>query len=340
MRERDWYQRLAELHTLIVPRYQALGLPIPDYQDLQHQICEYHKYAQIKRGLKTRLKREYKPPKPPKPAKPAKPVKAKRARKAAAVAAETASAVIAEAVTAPTTEADTLPTVSASATTAPATIAAESTPAVAQIDSGNFEKEYVFPRAENTKSSTDNEPENPNQKPITHQIDFAAETLPPALLPLTTLLRWVCWRWEWRVSKEGEGKWTKPPLQPDNGRYAKNNDPSTWGTYDDAVKRVISGGADGIGLCLFDIAIGAVDLDDCRDPVTGVISDWAHKLMRRAPAGTYCEVTVSGAGLRLIGSAFGPEMHRKFPAGDGKGSFELYRNTARYITMSGRVFDA
>jgi RecA-family ATPase len=77
MRERDWYMRLTELHALIVPMYQARGLPIPDFQDLQHQLCEYHKYAQIKRGLKTRLKREY---------KPAVPAKTKRGKKASSEA--------------------------------------------------------------------------------------------------------------------------------------------------------------------------------------------------------------------------------------------------------------
>jgi RecA-family ATPase len=61
MRERDWYLRLAELHALVTPLYQERGLSIPDFQDLQHQLCEYHKYAQIRRGLKQRLKREYTP---------------------------------------------------------------------------------------------------------------------------------------------------------------------------------------------------------------------------------------------------------------------------------------
>jgi hypothetical protein len=54
LRERDWYLRLAELHALITPIYQANGLPIPDFQDLQNQLCEFSKYWSIKSGLKTR----------------------------------------------------------------------------------------------------------------------------------------------------------------------------------------------------------------------------------------------------------------------------------------------
>jgi DNA polymerase I-like protein with 3'-5' exonuclease and polymerase domains len=179
------------------------------------------------------------------------------------------------------------------------------------------------------------------RKPKTYQIDFAKESLPAALIPLTTQPRWVCWRWEWRTDKQGNGKWTKPPIQPSSGfpAYARNNDPSTWGTYTEAVQRVIDGGADGIGFCLLKSDVAAVDLDHCCDVTTRAIADWAQGLTDRAPENTYCELTVSGTGLRLIGLGTGYELHRKFPASDGKGAFELYRNTARYITVSGIALD-
>jgi hypothetical protein len=142
----------------------------------------------------------------------------------------------------------------------------------------------------------------------------------------------VCWRWEWR-----NGRWTKPPIQPGGGfpAYARNNDPSTWGTYAEAVKRVIDGGADGVGFCLSGSDVAAVDLDHCRDRAD--VAPWALALVGKAPEDTYCEVTVSGGGLRLIGLGTGTQLHRKFPADDGKGAFELYRNTVRYITVSGKV---
>jgi hypothetical protein len=174
------------------------------------------------------------------------------------------------------------------------------------------------------------EPKQPPPHPQTHQIDFGSVSLPEALRPLTLQPRWMCWRWEWR-----KNKWTKPPLQPGNGRYARNNDPSTWGTYAEAVKRVLEGGADGIGYCLLGVEIGAVDLDHCRDRETGAIAEWAQAIVDRAP-GSYCEITVSGSGLRLIGTAQGFELQRKFPALEG-GQFELYRRTARYITVSGQA---
>jgi putative DNA primase/helicase len=177
----------------------------------------------------------------------------------------------------------------------------------------------------------------PKRKPDNYQIDFAKTPLPAALIPLTTQPRWVCWRWEWRKGKGTKGTWTKPPIQPGNGfpAYAKNNDPATWGTFNEAMQRVMQGTADGIGFCLLGSDIAAVDLDHCRDRTN--VTAWALDLARKAPENTYCEVTVSGEGLRLIGLGTGPELHRKFPATDGKGSFELYRNTARYITVSGRA---
>lgn len=177
----------------------------------------------------------------------------------------------------------------------------------------------------------------PKRKPDTYQIDFAKASLPAALIPLTTQPRWVCWRWEWRKGKGTKGTWTKPPIQPGSGfpAYAKNNDPATWGTFNEAVQRVTQGAAVGIGFCLLGSDIAAVDLDHCRDRTN--VTAWALDLAGKAPENTYCEVTVSGEGLRLIGLGTGPELHRKFPAADGKGSFELYRNTARYITVSGRA---
>jgi DNA polymerase I-like protein with 3'-5' exonuclease and polymerase domains len=60
-REKNWHYRLCELHALITPIYQKRGLPIPDFQDTQNQLCEWHKFWQIKSGIKERLKREYKP---------------------------------------------------------------------------------------------------------------------------------------------------------------------------------------------------------------------------------------------------------------------------------------
>src|SRR5438093_7261250 len=63
--------------------------------------------------------------------------------------------------------------------------------------------------------------------------------------------QWVCWRYEWRPDKKdkSKGKWTKPPLLPRPGNYASPTDPSTWGTFEEALAwhRAHSSQTDGIG---------------------------------------------------------------------------------------------
>src|SRR5262245_12836460 len=159
--------------------------------------------------------------------------------------------------------------------------------------------------------------------------------LPSALVPLTEEKRWVVWPWELRTTKSGKEKWTKPPRQARNPRRnARSNDPSTWGSYADAVAAVAAGNADGIGYMLKDSKIGAIDLDHCVDQESTKLEPWAEQLCGEAN-GSYQEITVSGGGLRIIGIASGPETHRRFNFDRSGAGIELYRNTARYITISG-----
>jgi primase-polymerase (primpol)-like protein len=168
------------------------------------------------------------------------------------------------------------------------------------------------------------------EKPETFQGDLAK--LPAALKPLEEERRWVAWKWE---KSRKTGKWTKPPYQTGNGRNASNDDPSTWGGYHEAIAKVDK---DGIGFNLLNGDIGAVDLDKCRDPETGAIDEWAQAIVDRVPD-AYAEVTVSGTGLRIIGIANGASLHRQFTVDGGPGKYEVYRNCARFITISGYVLD-
>ena len=163
--------------------------------------------------------------------------------------------------------------------------------------------------------------------------------LPEALHWLTTQKRWVVWRWIKRATADGKEKWTKPPYRPAFPKsLAKSDDPSSWGSYEDAVAAVVAGQADGIGVMLLPGEVAAADLDQCRDPVTGKILGWAIRLCVEAEQlGLYREVTVSGCGLRFIGlSHQTAELHRRFSfhRTNGEG-LELYRNCARFITISG-----
>ncbi|MEJ0076851.1 MAG: VapE domain-containing protein [Alphaproteobacteria bacterium] len=159
--------------------------------------------------------------------------------------------------------------------------------------------------------------------------------LPDVLAPLTALPNWVVWRWVIRKNKKGEEVKTKPLFQSRNPRaFAKSTDPSTWSDYDTARDALEASRADGIGFCLLGTDFAAFDLDDCRDRSTGAIAPWAQALVDRVRS--YSEVTVSGTGLRIIGRASGPKVHRKQSVEEG-GTLETYRRAERYIVMTGRM---
>jgi hypothetical protein len=171
-------------------------------------------------------------------------------------------------------------------------------------------------------------------KPQTFQGDLA--NLPPALLPLTEQDRWLVWRWELRANAKGKQKWTKPPFQAlVPGLHARSDDPDTWSSHGAAVTAVKRGQADGIGFALMGSGIGAVDLDHCVNGGDFNMEPWAAQLHAEA-GGAYREITVSGTGLRFIGRAAGGDLQRKFSFNRRTGAgIELYRNTPRYITVSG-----
>jgi hypothetical protein len=167
-------------------------------------------------------------------------------------------------------------------------------------------------------------------QPKTYNGDLAAP--PKALAPLCLMPHWLIWKWQRNTT--GANGWTKPPYCSANpSRHAKSDDPKTWSDRRTAVRAVLAGSADGIGFALTDTEIGAIDLDHCRDPATGTIDDWAQKIIDAAP-GAYCEITVSGTGLRVIGIAVGPEVHRAFNL-DAGARIEVFRRATRFITVSG-----
>jgi hypothetical protein len=175
---------------------------------------------------------------------------------------------------------------------------------------------------------------SPLGKPQTYSIP-SHEQLPSALLPLTKLSNWVLWRWV----KTADGRWSKEPYRVnDPDTHAETNAPKTWSNYEDACRAVECKHADGIGFCLLNTDISAIDLDHCRDSDTKAVAPWADMLLGKAyRLGAYVEVTVSGTGFRIIGKGSKREIHRSFklPEQGPDAKIEFYRNTARYITISG-----
>lgn len=134
--------------------------------------------------------------------------------------------------------------------------------------------------------------------------------------------QWVYWRWE-----ERNGKTTKPPYDAVTHYGAKSTDPETWHSFSQAMAAAEQRGS-GVGYVLSasDDLIG-IDLDHCRDAVTGEVEDWASDIV--SEINSYTEVSPSGTGLRIFVRGQLP------PEGRKRGNVEMY-DRERYLTVTGR----
>lgn len=158
-------------------------------------------------------------------------------------------------------------------------------------------------------------------------------SLPPALHGMTTHPRWLVWRWE----TSERGKPTKVPYRAGNPNVkASSTDPATWSDYDTARDTVLGGLADGIGYALHGGDLGAFDLDDSIGE-DGRPLPWAWNLIDECDS--YVETTVSGTGLRILGTVAGGKVHRKQRVPETPSSLETYRQAERYIVVTGAALE-
>ncbi|CAB4159615.1 Primase, C-terminal 2 [uncultured Caudovirales phage] len=161
----------------------------------------------------------------------------------------------------------------------------------------------------------------------------------PAVLPikhenipaqLREQARWVLWRNVRRKKPDGSFVWAKMPYAA-AGTPGSSTDAKTWCTYDEAADAHMLGDYDGLGFVLGD-GLHGIDLDDCRDPVTGLLNSLALEVLEKVQG--YAEVSPSGTGIKIFtptnldGSRTKKEM-----------GVELYRD-GRYFTVTGHVLDA
>ena len=159
---------------------------------------------------------------------------------------------------------------------------------------------------------------------------FANYAAVPQLLK--DIPNWVCWRLERR-----NGELTKIPYHPVTGRNAKADNPTTWGTFEQAVKAATRHGNKyhGIGFEFGETPYEGIDFDGLlgadrsADP---------YALAILAAAGNpYCEVSPSKTGFHGIVEGHLPAgAKNKFILKDHYG-IEIY-DTGRYFTMSGEHF--
>jgi putative DNA primase/helicase len=134
--------------------------------------------------------------------------------------------------------------------------------------------------------------------------------------------QWLVWKLEERY-----GKPTKIPYIAGGVGKASSTDSETWRSFDEAVAALKTGRYDGIGFVFStgDPYAGA-DLDDCRNPETGELEEWAVKIVQDLDG--YAEVSPSGKGVHIIVRGKAPNRKR--------GKVEAY-SSERYFTMTGQV---
>ncbi|MFH1983189.1 MAG: phage/plasmid primase, P4 family [Pseudomonadota bacterium] len=137
--------------------------------------------------------------------------------------------------------------------------------------------------------------------------------------------QWVCWR---EVKRKGP-KPTKVPINPKDGSFAKVNEPSTWGRFEDAIAWYHSGNCRGIGFVFTkDAGFVGIDLDGCLDPTTGIIQPAAEKIV--SEMGSYTEISPSGCGLHIIVQGVLPHGGRR------RHDIEIY-DEKRFFTITGDI---
>lgn len=146
---------------------------------------------------------------------------------------------------------------------------------------------------------------------------------------LKDIPRWVLWKHRPRTKPDGTKVWAKLPMTC-SGATASSTDPKTWTSFDDVCDALKMDVFDGIGLVLGDDVQG-IDLDDCRDPVTGLLSDLAQEVLDKVEG--YAEVSPSGTGIKIFTKTNLDGSRTKKEAG-----VELYRD-GRYFTVTGHMID-
>lgn len=167
---------------------------------------------------------------------------------------------------------------------------------------------------------------------------FHGKNIPAGLRPLA---RWIGWRFSW---KDKDGKWAKIPLDPHQRcrKLAKTNDPTTWADLSTTAATVNTAAlanpesVDGLGFVFADgDGLFGLDIDGCRNPDTGELSDLAVNLI--SAFDTYSEISPSGMGVKLIGRGTFDGKGRKVKLPDGQ-ELELYTR-GRYFTLTGIRID-
>ncbi len=142
--------------------------------------------------------------------------------------------------------------------------------------------------------------------------------------------QWVLWKLKRRKDKNtGERRWDKVPYMAD-GAPASHSDLMTWSSFEEATEALYteSSGFRGVGF-VFSSAdpYTGVDLDECRDPETGELEQWASQVLHKLDG--YAERSPSGTGVHIFVKAAIPRAVKVH-------WIEVYTEK-RFFTVTGRA---
>lgn len=146
--------------------------------------------------------------------------------------------------------------------------------------------------------------------------------LPKALAHLRDKPIWVCFE----IIHNEDGTKKKIPLSPKTLKMARVNDPSTWGTFSEAMHAIKRLSFDRyrrsarplyLAIALMkDFGMIFIDLDKIRNKDSGRIEPWAAEIVDLCKS--YTEISQSGTGLHILGTGT-----KRFK-GSRKGQVEIY----------------
>jgi hypothetical protein len=177
---------------------------------------------------------------------------------------------------------------------------------------------------------------SPSRRATPSELQVIGEAVSPELLSLP---RWV----GWDGARLPDGKLDKTPVNPTTGGNAMSNNPSTWGTFEEACALALrEERVGGLGLVLTNSDYWALDLDHVIDIATGEVSSAARTFLTCITP-TYMERSPSGAGLHVLYRGRRPDVLAGTKAKDAFGAgkhLEVFGGASgRYITMTGQVWD-
>ena len=148
-----------------------------------------------------------------------------------------------------------------------------------------------------------------------------------APIALLESAQWVAWK-----LAERHGKRTKIPVNPRTGGNAAADNPATWDTYEAAMRAVSRFDLAGVGYVFTDTdPFSGVDLDDCRNPETGEIQQWAWEIIHEL--NSYAEVSPSKTGVKIwVRGKLAPGARNRTTYQNGE--VEMY-SRKRYFTVTG-----